>query len=221
MTIQNKSPKPNAKARPRAGRPTREEAERRHEELLNCALDIFLERGYEQATTLDIANALGMSKRTVYAYYKDKETLFKAAVQRSIQRYTVPIENLRALATDDLTTTLIAVARLRITNVSTPEGIRLQRILTSQAYRFPELIRSLFLVATRPTVLFLAELFDQLNAEGKTSITDTERAAVSFLTLVVSGPVRIITAGERPSDEELEEQILFSVQLFLKGILPR
>lgn len=189
--------------------------------MLNCALDIFLERGYEQATTLDIANALGMSKRTVYAYYKDKETLFKAAVQRSIQRYTVPIENLRALATDDLTSTLIAVARLRITNVSTPEGIRLQRILTAQAYRFPELLRSLFWVATRPTVQFLSELFEQLNAEGKTSITNTERAAVSFLTLVVSGPVRAITAGDRPSDEELEDQIQFSVQLFLNGILPR
>lgn len=189
--------------------------------MLNCALDIFLERGYDQATTLDIANALGMSKRTVYAYYKDKETLFKAAVQRSIQRYTVPIENLRALATDDLTSTLIAVARLRITNVSTPEGIRLQRILTAQAYRFPELLRSLFWVATRPTVQFLSELFEQLNAEGKTSITNTERAAVSFLTLVVSGPVRAITAGDRPSDEELEDQIQFSVQLFLNGILPR
>lgn len=221
MTLKNNATQPRAKSRPRAGRPTREEAERRHEELLNCALDIFLERGYEQATTLDIANALGMSKRTVYAYYKDKETLFKAAVQRSIQRYTVPIESLRALETDDLATTLIAVARLRITNVSTPEGIRLQRILTSQAYRFPELLRSLFLVATRPTVQFLSELFEQLNQEGKTSITNTQRAAVSFLTLVVSGPVRAITAGERPSDAELEEQILFSVQLFLHGVLPR
>lgn len=188
---------------------------------MNCALDIFLERGYEQATTLDIANALGMSKRTVYAYYKDKETLFKAAVQRSIQRYTVPIEALRALASTDLEATLIGVARLRIANVSTSEGIRLQRILTSQAYRFPELLRSLFLVGTRPTVQFLAELFEQLNASGQATITNTERAAVSFLTLVVSGPVRAITAGDRPTDQELEEQIQFSVQLFLNGILPR
>lgn len=221
MTLTRNVLKTNPNSRPRAGRPTKEEAERRHEELLSCALDIFLERGYEQATTLDIANALGMSKRTVYAYYKDKETLFKAAVQRSIQRYTVPIEDLRALATDDLTSTLIAVARMRINNVSTPEGIRLQRILTAQAYRFPELLRSLFVVATRPAVQFLIELFDRLNAEGKTSISDTERAAVSFLSLVVSGPVRAITAGERPSDEELEQQMLFSVQLFLNGALPR
>lgn len=207
--------------RPRAGRPTREEAARRLDELLECALDIFLERGYEEATMVEIASAVGMSKRTVYAYYEDKADLFKAAVRRAITRYTVSREAIAAAATDDLETTLLAVARLRIANVSTATGIRLQRILNAQAYRFPELFSELFDEATRPTIDFLAELFDRLNDSGEVVVNDTQRAAVAFLSLVVSGPARIITSGNRLDEGEMEERIRFAVQLFLNGIRRR
>ena len=53
--------------RPRAGRPTREQAEARHAELLDRALDHFLDKGFEQATIEAIAADVGMTKRTVYA----------------------------------------------------------------------------------------------------------------------------------------------------------
>jgi hypothetical protein len=42
-------------ARPSAGRPTREQAEQRHEELLDRALEQFLEKGFELATMEAIA----------------------------------------------------------------------------------------------------------------------------------------------------------------------
>ena len=70
------------------GRPSKEESRRRHEELLETALDIFLERGFEQTTMVEIAKVVGMSKRTIYAAYDDKEQLFKAAVKRATERET-------------------------------------------------------------------------------------------------------------------------------------
>jgi TetR/AcrR family transcriptional repressor of mexJK operon len=48
-----------------AGRPTRKQAEERQAELLNCALDMFLDRGYEQTTIEAIAAAVSMTKRTI------------------------------------------------------------------------------------------------------------------------------------------------------------
>ena len=50
-----------------AGRPTKAQAEARLEELLDSALDIFLERGFELATIEAIAARVNMTKRTVYA----------------------------------------------------------------------------------------------------------------------------------------------------------
>ena len=49
-------------SRPRAGRPTKEQAEARHTELLDSALDHFLDRGFEQAT-IEAWQAAAMVKK--------------------------------------------------------------------------------------------------------------------------------------------------------------
>jgi TetR/AcrR family transcriptional repressor of mexJK operon len=67
-----------------------ERAESRHEELLDAALEEFLERGFELTTIEMIATRINMTKRTVYARYADKASLFRAAVQRAIERQVAP-----------------------------------------------------------------------------------------------------------------------------------
>lgn len=207
--------------RSRLGRPTRAEARRRHEELLEVALDTFLEHGFEQTTILEIAKQVGMSKRTVYAYYEDKADLFKAAVRRAIDRYVVPLETLKAAESDDLEATLTAVAQIRIDNVTRPEVLKLQRILSAQAFRFPELIDVAFEVGAGPTIAFLSELFTRFHNQGELRVDDPERTAVAFLSLVVSGPARSFISGRSLSEEALESHVSFTVHLFLNGIRPR
>jgi TetR/AcrR family transcriptional repressor of mexJK operon len=205
-------------ARPGVGRPTREQQEQRHEELLNVALDIFLEKGFDQTTMEEIAIRVGMSKRTVYARYEDKARLFRAAVHRAIERYTVPRADVEALAGDDLRDTLAAIARQRIANVATPVATKLQRILTAQSYRFPELFHAAFDEGAGPTISFLKDLFVRYSERGHIKVTDPRRAAVAFLSLVVGGPARIIVAGNKIDGQEIEAHIRFTVDLFLKGV---
>jgi TetR/AcrR family transcriptional repressor of mexJK operon len=200
------------------GRPTRAQQEQRHEELLNVALDIFLERGFEQTTMEEIATHVGMSKRTVYARYEDKGALFKAAVRRAIERYTVPRDALEAVATDDLEETLAAIARLRIANVATPVATKLQRILSAQSYRFPELFTAAFEEGAGPTISFLCDLFVRYSTQGKINVTEPRRAATAFLSLVVGGPARIIVSGNVLDRTETERHIRFAVGLFLRGV---
>ena len=109
----------------------------RHEELLGIALEIFMERGFERTTVEEIANRVGMSKRTVYARYESKDALFKATVMRAIEFYTVPYEAIIAVATDDLEQTLRAVAHQRIRNLTTPNSVRLQRVLERAGLPLP------------------------------------------------------------------------------------
>ena len=45
-----------------------------------------------------------MAKRTVYARYGDKTTLFKAALTRAIEEWIVPVEVLQQAESDDLET---------------------------------------------------------------------------------------------------------------------
>lgn len=204
--------------RPGVGRPTREQQEQRHEELLNVALDTFLEKGFEQATMEEIAIRVGMSKRTVYSRYEDKAQLFRASVHRAVERYTVPRAAVEALATDDLRDTLAAIARQRIANVATPVATKLQRILTAQSYRFPELFHAAYDEGAGPTISFLKDLFARYTQRGEIKVTEPRRAATAFLSLVVGGPARIIVAGNKIDGKEIEDHIRFTIDLFLKGV---
>ena len=207
--------------RPRAGRPTRQQAEARDEYLLEVALDHFLDKGYETATIEAIAAAVGMTKRTVYARHADKPALFRAAVHRAIERYSISDDRIRATDCGDLEQTLHNIARLRIDLVASPQGLKLQRIINSESYRFPEIFKEVYELGALPTVKFLAQLLKQESDAGRLAVAEPAKAATVFMSMVVSGPVRFIVSGNPQPDEEIDERIGYAVGLFLDGARPR
>lgn len=216
------SPPPPVSEPPvRAGRPTREQAEARHAALLERALDHFLERGFEQATIEAIAADVSMTKRTVYARHGDKAALFLAAVRRGIERHAVAPERILATRVDDLERTLVNIAQLRIELAGTAQGIRLQRIIQTESYRFPEIFTLYYDLAARPTVQFLADLLRTESEAGRLAIDDPMLGANVFMSMVVGGPVRFITSGHQLDEEDLDARVVFSVKLFLQGAKPR
>ncbi len=56
----------------------------RPEELITAALQLFAEQGYARANLRDVGKRAGVSKATVYLYFKNKEDLLLAAVQKSV-----------------------------------------------------------------------------------------------------------------------------------------
>jgi len=207
--------------RGKPGRPTKEQAEARHAELLDRALDHFLDKGYEQATIEGIATDVSMTKRTVYARYSDKASLFLAAVDRAIERYEVSDERIRSTRVPDLEQTLINIAMLRIDVVASAEGLKLQRIINTESYRFPEILAKSYEQGAMPTIKFLASILAEETAASKLAISRPSAAANVFMSMVVSAPVRFITAGIPLPEEELKERVAFAVQLFLEGAKPR
>ncbi|QIG79348.1 TetR/AcrR family transcriptional regulator [Stakelama tenebrarum] len=205
----------------RRGRPTREQARQRHAELLSTSFDLFLEKGYEGATMDDVAAALGMSKRTIYSYYDDKEALFRAVVSRAIADYTVDREALERLRSDDLRETLMRVGRLRISNMANRNAIGLQRILTAQAAQFPDLFRQAFEEGVGPTIAFLIALLRDHAGRGEIKVENPRLAATTFLSMTAGGAVRTMVSGQPLSQDDIEERLRFSVDLFLNGIAGR
>lgn len=209
--------KPARKPRPGIGRPTREQAKRRHEQLLDEALEQFLEKGFVMTTIDAIAVAVGMTKRTVYARYPDKNALFGAAVQRAIERWIVPAETLNALDQDDLEGSLTAVAHLRMQNANSADGLRLQHILSAESYRFPEIFSLAYDQGTVPTLEFLAALLRKHTRAGTIDVRQPQVAAVAFLSMVIGTPVRDLLWGKNTDQKLLDERVRFCVQLFLDG----
>jgi TetR/AcrR family transcriptional regulator, mexJK operon transcriptional repressor len=196
--------------RPKAGRPTRDQAQARDVAMLETALDHFLDLGFERTTIESIARSVGMTKRTLYVRYPDKVALFRAAVGLAIDRFAVSQEQIAATERDDIEETLMAFAWLRIEQVMTPNGLKLQRII-NESYE----------VGAGPSVRFLASVLARETAAGRLAVLEPERAAVVFLSMVVSGPVRTIVIGNQLSRDEIEDRLRYAVRLFLDGARAR
>jgi TetR/AcrR family transcriptional repressor of mexJK operon len=201
-----------AKPARRPGRPTLS-----NEALLDKALDIFLEMGFERTSIDAITAAAGMAKRTVYLRYEDKTALFKAALERAITEWIVPVEVLRAAEREDLETTLLSLGQILLSNIMTPAGLRLLRITNAESVRMPEISVFTSQKGTEPTLLYLADMLRRRAG----IVTDVDAAALAFLHLVVGGPATAIAWGAVFDDATIEQHTKYSVHLFLNGLLPR
>jgi AcrR family transcriptional regulator len=59
-------------------------AAQRRQAILDAALTVFAERGYEAARLDDVATQAGVAKGTLYLYFADKEALFEDLVRSAV-----------------------------------------------------------------------------------------------------------------------------------------
>lgn len=70
---------------------------RRAEEIIMAAQKVMLEKGYSGATMDDIAGEAGLTKPTVYQYFKTKDELFVQMIEPLIHSMALKLESIRNL----------------------------------------------------------------------------------------------------------------------------
>ncbi len=60
------------------------EKQQRENRIVDMAEPVFFKNGYESTTIIEIAEASGYNKRSIYLYFKDKEEIFLAVVLRGL-----------------------------------------------------------------------------------------------------------------------------------------
>lgn len=201
------------------GRPRRDQSGQLDGELLDHALDHFLEKGFDGTTLNAITRSLGMSKQTVYARYPDKHALFRAALQSAIEEWLAPAATLYELEDDeDLEATLIAVARALVTTMLSPTGVRLIRITNAESFRMPEIGRETYGRGHELFARYLRDLFTRRLPAAARTDADVEDLVTAFLNLI-SGPARLNAWGLEAAPVEVDDFVRRRVRLFLAGAL--
>ncbi|WBY01313.1 TetR/AcrR family transcriptional regulator [Ramlibacter tataouinensis] len=108
-------------------------------ELLDAALDLFVEKGFAATRSEEVAARAGVSKGTLFLYFPSKEELFKAVVRENVSgRFTEWYEEFESFqgSTPDMVRYCLQVwwDRLGATRAS---GIT--KLVISEARNFPEL----------------------------------------------------------------------------------
>ena len=204
----------------RRGRPTRAEATRLSQQLREAAVSTFLEYGYDGATMEAIAQAAGITKRTLYARYPDKRAVFLDVIpwafSRSVERDSSPSRN-----DDDLSAALTAIGRGALRRALDPDTLRLHKIVMNESGRFPEFAVSAETLGWSRRQRQVMDLLRRHVAAGTVQVDDVELAAEHFLAMVEVLPARLADFGVFRSRKQQERHLEHAVNLFLRGILSR
>jgi AcrR family transcriptional regulator len=191
--------------------------------IIRAALEVFVREGYARAGVDAIAAAAGVSKRTIYDYYGDKETLFLAAIGETAQAQNATFADLldRTLGeVTDISAALTAFGRAFATAVArSPERAAVLRLMIAEAPHFPQLIEPA--PEERPVQRALADRLAALGEQGLLRVPDPLEAA-EFLGLLVTGRVdhRSWYGAVRLSDAEIDRLVAGGVTVFLRAYGP-
>lgn len=114
-------------------------AEARPDEMLDAALALFLEKGFEATRVEDVARRAGISKGTVYLYFASKEALLEGLVRRAI----VPVATTALSAVQDYRgdprIIITMVMKMLAGRFSDPKLQAIPHIIMREVVRFPRL----------------------------------------------------------------------------------
>lgn len=186
---------------------------------MEAARKLFLGSGYGAVSMDAIAAEAGVSKRTVYSHFQNKETLFGAVIGDMCSAMGGP--NATALATDQSPElVLTAYGRQILTLVLDPEALAVFRVVLSESPQFPELSQLFCSAGPDPMCNFLSNYLAGLNKAGIIDVGDPDTAAKQFINMV-KGPYftgLLFGVGSPPTREEAERSLEQAVSIFLKGI---
>jgi AcrR family transcriptional regulator len=198
------------------GRPTRQEAERRHAVLLNTAIRLFLEHGLDAVSVDEIAKQSAVAKRFIYGRYRDKSELFVAAIEHAFADRLNVLHAFK-LPHGRAAHGLLAFGRTLLDIVLQPEAVALHRLFISSAPRFPDLAK-LFIARNRHR--FVGEIARVLNHyadKGEIELAAPQLMAEQFFISVAGIPQRGALLGWRETPQEQERRLRTAVRLFLDG----
>ena len=200
--------------------------ETRRNAILEAAVELFKEKGYERASMNELARRLGGSKATLYGYFPSKEELFVAVVKAVA---TVHLSDAIAMLSED------AAAQLSLEDLLARFGERMMVVLTNDAsalavYRMVvgeaghSVVGQLF-DESGPAQLgeALAALFERAIERGELRRADPKVLAAHFSALVTSETSnRLYQMDPAPMAlKDIRRMVRRAVEAFLLGAAPR
>ena len=196
-------------------------SERKRDAIARAAVTLFASDGYERTSVDAIAAEAGVSKRTVYSHFGDKESLFLSVVRETYEGMLARIGEIvsRVQWDHDLPGALtLCATEITRSIFRAPDRATLARLLMTEAPHFPDVID---LLHTREIAPIIAEPLEKLAAAGRLAITDSRQAAEHLAALTLGQVSSRSLMGTVPlGEDEMARLISSGVQVFLRAYAP-
>lgn len=205
---------------PDTSEPKTDAARERRDAIIDAALTVFAEKGFDSATTKDIAAAAGIQHTgLLYHYFRKKADVMVAVVEK----FAPPLALIaRADETREMepreALTRIGQAYLHIRDY--PAFAPFLRVILREALLHPRFANIFAQSGPFKVLRFLSDYLQLQMDRGKMRRTDPWLAAISFLGPLVAN-LMLTVALRLPAPEYNAETIVaHQVELFLRGMKP-
>jgi AcrR family transcriptional regulator len=157
---------------------TEDSAKRR--QIVDGARTVFMARGFDAASMGEIAKAAGVSKGTLYVYFKDKDELFKAIVAIECVFQAEGIFEFDA-ADPDVAGVLYRVCVAFVRMLCAPDRQSPLRAVIAIADRMPNIGRMFYETGPAVGIAKMRAYLEAQVAAGRLDVPDCEIAAAQLM----------------------------------------
>ena len=200
--------------------PNRNAAKR--DAIRRAALDVFLRRGYTNASVDEIVTESGVSRQTVYNNFGGKEALFLAVVDDVLDRFlaamTAVVDEVALGESDDLPQDLTRLGAGWVALALQPEMAGLRRLIVGEASAFPTLAAQWRERGPDRAQAMLRREFDRLAERGRIDLGQDPALTVMLYSqsvLLIPNQLALLSAQLSPDQAMIDRYVAEAVAMFL------
>ncbi len=196
----------------------RVKTEDRKQAIIDTAVEVFREVGFERASMTTISRRLGGSKGTLYGYFRSKSELFEAAMKSAVEAPGDKIMQLLDPEAENLRECLERFASAYLGFILEKDVLAIKRTAVADGFDSP-LGPHLFEQGPQRAVVTLTKFFAEQIKRGRLRQTSAVAASLHFKGLIETGFVEEALYGAK-SQFERHRAIPAAVDAFLRAYGP-
>ena len=196
---------------------TRTKSEEKRQLILDAAVELFTEFGYQSTSMDKIAKQAGVSKQTLYSHFGNKEELFSASISTKCIRFELTDEVFATLP-DPVSFLPLVADRFRELILS-DDAVKIHKVCVSEAYSQPQVSRLYFEAGPDRLMTAFTNYLAEMDRIGKLKVTHPRWAAGHFFNMVM-GEAWLKKQLNIPFEEDDQARTDFladTVECFLKA----
>jgi AcrR family transcriptional regulator len=185
--------------------------------ILDAAFSAFIEGGYAETSTLQIATRARVSKRALYLLVGNKQEMLVACISERAKRLQVPADLPEPRDRETLARALATFGTQLLRETSDPTVIAVFRLAIAEAVRAPEVAQALDSIGAQTSRAALREIMTRARSFGLVSGQPAEMAerfgGLLWGNLMVGLLLRI---ADRPNPREITRRARDAAAAFLR-----
>lgn len=192
----------------------------KYKAILAAASRAFVIDGFERTSMDMIAEASGVSKRTVYGHFDSKHALFIAVIETLCAKIVPPSLDDPALEDAPVADVLNQIGRQFLRGIYSDQQIELLRTVITDAVRFPELGEVMFDGPILHSEHVLAAYLRRLAAAGRVRVSKPELGAAQFMGMLKTNiHIRLLLKPHvKVTTAEIDRVVASCSDIFLNGV---